>query len=177
MLIATKDAVPRKQWETQTDVQAFQKRPSSEQAPDSEHTMRSQRFCFLIWPLAAAFAIAPLHSQTPASNPSATAPTIKVETRVVLLDVVVTDNKGEPVTGLNNRDFQVTEEGVLRRTQNRATGPDQTSGNAGQRLYELSQHEIRGLRQRPLARLVEHAAVRPSLRAPASDQLSEQCPA
>ncbi len=74
--------------------------------------MRSRRFCYLTWPLAAACAIAPLHSQAPAPNASAAAPTIKVETRVVLLDVVVTDNKGEAVLGLTNKDFEVTEEGA-----------------------------------------------------------------
>ncbi len=74
--------------------------------------MRSRRICYLIWPLAAAFAVAPLHSQSPAPNASATAPTIKVETRVVLLDVVVTDNKGEAVVGLTNKDFQITEQGM-----------------------------------------------------------------
>jgi VWFA-related protein len=75
--------------------------------------MRSRRIYYLLWPLAAGFAIAPLHSQAPAPNPPATAPTIKVETRVVLLDVVVTDSKGEAVAGLTNKDFQVTEEGAL----------------------------------------------------------------
>jgi VWFA-related protein len=75
--------------------------------------MRSRRIYYLLWPLAAVFAIAPLHSQAPAPNPPATAPTIKVETRVVLLDVVVTDSKGEAVAGLTNKDFQVTEEGAL----------------------------------------------------------------
>jgi VWFA-related protein len=74
--------------------------------------MTSPRIRYLLWPLAASFAIAPLHSQSPASNTSPTAPTIKIETRVVLLDVVVTDNKGEAVAGLTNKEFQVTEEGV-----------------------------------------------------------------
>jgi len=73
--------------------------------------MRSRRFCYLIWPLAAVFAIVPLHSQAPAPNASPTSPTIKVETRVVLLDVVVTDNKGEAVSGLIDKDFQILEEG------------------------------------------------------------------
>src|SRR5271165_4869265 len=81
-----------------------------ERIPYHEHTMRKPRIYYIFWPLAAAFVIASLHSQTP--NPPATAPTIKVETRVVLLDVVVTDNKGEPVAGLTNKDFQVTEEGA-----------------------------------------------------------------
>jgi VWFA-related protein len=73
--------------------------------------MRSRRICYLIWPLATAIAIAPLHSQAPASNASATAPTIKVETRVVLLDVVVTDHKGESIPNLRREDFNIEEDG------------------------------------------------------------------
>jgi VWFA-related protein len=73
--------------------------------------MRSQRFCYLIWPLAIASAIAPLHSQAPAPSPSAAAPTIKVETRVVLLDVVVTDHKGESIPNLRREDFNIEEDG------------------------------------------------------------------
>ena len=72
--------------------------------------MTSRRIRYLLWPLTAAFAIAPLHSQAPAPNPPATSPSIKVETRVVLLDVVVTNHKGEAVAGLTIKDFQVTEE-------------------------------------------------------------------
>jgi hypothetical protein len=37
--------------------------------------------------------------------------TIKVETRVVLLDVVVTDHKGESFANLRREDFQVAEDG------------------------------------------------------------------
>src|SRR5271163_5025217 len=73
--------------------------------------MRIRRIYYLLWPLAAAFAIAPLHSQAPAPNPSATAPTIKVETRVVLLDVVVTNHKGETITDLRREDFSIVEDG------------------------------------------------------------------
>ena len=74
--------------------------------------MRFPRVCYLVWPLAAAFAIAPLHSQSPASNSSATAPTIKVVTRVVLVDVVVTDDQGDAIVGLEKKNFQITEEGA-----------------------------------------------------------------
>lgn len=73
--------------------------------------MRSRRICYLIWPLAIAIAIAPLHSQAPAQSPPATAPTIKVETRVVLLDVVVTDHKGESIPNLRREDFHIEEDG------------------------------------------------------------------
>ena len=73
--------------------------------------MRQRRVFYVIWPLAAAFAIAPLHSQAPAPNASATAPTIKVETRVVLLDVVVTNHKGESIPNLSRDDFHIEEDG------------------------------------------------------------------
>jgi VWFA-related protein len=73
--------------------------------------MRSRRIYYRMWPLAAAFAIAPLQSQTPAPSASATAPTIKVETRVVLLDVVVTSHKGETIPDLRQEDFYIEEDG------------------------------------------------------------------
>ncbi|HKU27989.1 MAG TPA: VWA domain-containing protein [Candidatus Sulfotelmatobacter sp.] len=38
-------------------------------------------------------------------------PTFKAKARLVLLDVVVTTNKGEPVTGLKKEDFEVLEDG------------------------------------------------------------------
>ena len=71
---------------------------------------------YLLRFLLAAFAASPLHAQTPpttdASKPRQTATsTIKVETRVVLLDVVVTDHKGEAIPNLRQEDFQVTEDG------------------------------------------------------------------
>jgi VWFA-related protein len=70
-----------------------------------------RRLCYLICPLAVAIAIAPLHSQAPAPSPSSTAPTIKVETRVVLLDVVVTNHKGETIPNLRREDFNIEEDG------------------------------------------------------------------
>jgi hypothetical protein len=64
----------------------------------------------------AALAASQLYAQTPpgsgASNPPQTSPyTIKVETRVVLVDVVVTDRKGESMPNLRREDFQVAEDG------------------------------------------------------------------
>lgn len=64
----------------------------------------------------AAFAASPLKAQAPttshASNPPQTVtPAIKVETRVVLLDVVATNRKGETVPNLRQEDFQVIEDG------------------------------------------------------------------
>ena len=39
------------------------------------------------------------------------APTIRVSTRLVLVDAVVTDKKGQPVTGLKPEDFVIEENG------------------------------------------------------------------
>lgn len=55
--------------------------------------------------------------QSPAPQPVGT-PTIRVTAREVLLDVLVVDKNGEPVTGLSASDFHVTEQGeaqVIRR--------------------------------------------------------------
>jgi VWFA-related protein len=55
--------------------------------------------------------------QSPAPTP-AEAPTFRVTAREVLLDVLVIDKSGQPVTGLKDSDFSVTEEGeaqVIRR--------------------------------------------------------------
>lgn len=55
-----------------------------------------------------AFVTASPQSQTQAPQ---SIPTFKANTRLVLLDVVVTSNKGEPVTGLKKPDFEVLEDG------------------------------------------------------------------
>ncbi|HET6180280.1 MAG TPA: VWA domain-containing protein [Candidatus Sulfotelmatobacter sp.] len=61
--------------------------------------------------------VVPLHAQSapPGSN---TAPTIKTNVRRVLVDVVVTNDKGDAVTGLHKEDFEILEDG---KTQSVAT--------------------------------------------------------
>jgi len=46
-----------------------------------------------------------------AQDNSAAIPTVKAKVREVLVDVVVSDNKGNPVPGLKHEDFQVFEDG------------------------------------------------------------------
>jgi len=46
-----------------------------------------------------------------AQTPNSQVPTIKTEANIVLVDVVVTQGKGEPVVGLHREDFQVSEDG------------------------------------------------------------------
>jgi VWFA-related protein len=62
--------------------------------------------------LALLVSTAPLvHSQTaPPASSDATA-TLKAKARLVLVDVVVTNDKGDPVTGLQKKDFEVFEDG------------------------------------------------------------------
>jgi VWFA-related protein len=50
-----------------------------------------------------------LHSQSPSQ--AVPAPTIRVSTRLVLVDVVVTDKQGKPVSGLKAEDFTIEEKG------------------------------------------------------------------
>src|SRR5215472_19169945 len=49
-------------------------------------------------------------SQNPQDN-SAPVPTVKAKVREVLVDVVVTDSKGDPIPGLKHEDFQLFEDG------------------------------------------------------------------
>jgi VWFA-related protein len=50
--------------------------------------------------------------QAPAASPTEVpAPTIRVSTHLVLVDVVVTDKQGKPVTGLHPEDFVIQEKG------------------------------------------------------------------
>jgi len=52
-----------------------------------------------------------LLSQTPPPSATSQQPVIKSEVRIVLVDVVVTQGKGETVGGLHKEDFQATEDG------------------------------------------------------------------
>ena len=53
----------------------------------------------------------PLHSQTAVPDSGNAVATIKSKVRLVLVDVVVTNNKGDAVTGLQKQDFEVLEDG------------------------------------------------------------------
>jgi VWFA-related protein len=77
---------------------------------------------------------------SPPSNPQV--PTLSVTTREVLLDVVVTDGDGRPVTGLTAADFTIKEEGDL------------------QRLAHLEEHHP--MSQEDLARLKSAPALPPN---------------
>lgn len=53
----------------------------------------------------------PARPQNAAQENKPPIPTLKTRARLVLVDVVVTDNKGEPVPGLKKEDFEVFEDG------------------------------------------------------------------
>src|SRR5580692_13021834 len=61
-----------------------------------------------LFPLLLAFS---LHSQTATPDSGNSVATIKSKVRLVLVDVVVTNGKGDAVTGLQKQDFEVLEDG------------------------------------------------------------------
>src|SRR5436309_2761860 len=63
----------------------------------------------LVMELAAGIAFAQSSPQGGSAPAQATDPKIKVETRVVLVDVAVTDAKGDPILNLKRGDFRITE--------------------------------------------------------------------
>jgi len=72
----------------------------------SFHQYRNLRPALLL------LAVSSIQVQTPRSQTTnSQIPTIKTEANVVLVDVVVTQRKGEPVVGLHREDFQVSEDG------------------------------------------------------------------
>lgn len=66
---------------------------------------------FVVFAVAATLACASLYSQNNAPEPADTQTTIRVNSRAVLVDVIVTDQRGKPVTGLKQDAFTVTEQG------------------------------------------------------------------
>lgn len=63
-------------------------------------------------PLVVLWAAIAAYPQSQTAAPGAhSVPTFKAKARLVLLDVVVTDNNGEPVTGLKKENFQLSEDG------------------------------------------------------------------
>jgi len=66
--------------------------------------------CLALFPLSLT-AQAPAQDSTQTLAQPSPTPTLSIATREVLLDIVVTDKSGQPVTGLTAADFAVTEEG------------------------------------------------------------------
>lgn len=71
--------------------------------------MSHRSFILCLALLASSATLVSSQTASPASNDSAA--TLKTKARLVLVDVVVTNDKGEPVTGLQKKDFEVFEDG------------------------------------------------------------------
>src|SRR5579863_10357086 len=70
------------------------------------YMFRKLGYCFVVMGLAA-----PLVAQTPAQDAATPTSTLQINSRAVLVDVIVTDKSGKPVTGLKQDAFAVTEQG------------------------------------------------------------------
>jgi VWFA-related protein len=71
-----------------------------------------RRSCCFLQLILSPCLIFPLHAQTNAEVGQAHVPTLNVDTKAVILDVVVTKSEDEPIKGLHQDDFQVKEDGV-----------------------------------------------------------------
>ncbi len=69
---------------------------------------RSFGLCFLC---ALILGVTSLHAQTSAQSSPTAMPSFQTKVSEVLVDAVVTDRKGEPVAGLQKKDFQILEDG------------------------------------------------------------------
>jgi VWFA-related protein len=70
-------------------------------------------------------------------QPVATAPVITTESRLVLVDTVVTDKKGQYVTDLTQKDFKVFEDNKEQPITSFSSGSDPAIQNANQRHYMI----------------------------------------
>lgn len=90
-------------------------------------------------------AATPKPAQTQNSS-SATAPVLRVTTRLVLVDVVVTDNSGRPVTDLKQSDFDVRENGKPQKVVAFAFQPPPRLGNSGYKPLPLAPDVVTNMR-------------------------------
>jgi VWFA-related protein len=72
---------------------------------------------------------------TPAPPPQAAAPPLKSEARVVRVDVIVTDKKGDYIHDLTAKDFKLYEDNKQQEIANFAFGGDPTSPVGGEKHY------------------------------------------
>ncbi len=87
----------------------------------SPKNMKSPRLAYLL-PLMSLLLALEAAAQTPTPTPvKVDDDVIKVESRLVVVPVSVTDESGNPVTGLTNGDFRVTEEGRVQKLESFGT--------------------------------------------------------
>ena len=72
-----------------------------------------------------------------AQQPMATAPVIRTESRVVLVDAVVTDKKGHYISDLKQQDFKVYEDNKEQAISSFSFGADPAVQDANQRHYMI----------------------------------------
>ncbi len=94
----------------------------------------------LVLPTCAAWMLAwPQTQQTPPAQPAAaegsTTPTIKAETRLVLVDTVVTDKQGNYIRDLTQKDFRVWEDNKEQPVKTFSFETDPNSPSDNQRRY------------------------------------------
>jgi VWFA-related protein len=103
-------------------------RRDSRKHPFRHHT--ASRWLALLLSLSLA---SPLPGQTPQTPDSVPGLSIRVSSRLVLVDVVVTDKHGQPVLGLQSADFSLTEKGKPQKISV-FTSPNQAAKPAGPTL-------------------------------------------
>ncbi len=80
----------------------------------------------------------PAKPEAPAQQqPVATTPVIRTESRVVLVDAVVTDKKGNYVHGLTQKDFKVYEDNKEQAVTSFSFGNDPTGPVSAQKHYMI----------------------------------------
>jgi VWFA-related protein len=95
-------------------------------------TPRQRLSCHFILPFTTTFVALAAMAQTPSPTTEPPAPTVRVTTHMVLVDVVVTDKQGKPVTGLHPDDFVVEENGKTQKIANLITPAESAPATAPQ---------------------------------------------
>ncbi|HKD65071.1 MAG TPA: VWA domain-containing protein, partial [Candidatus Acidoferrales bacterium] len=85
----------------------------------------------------AASPAAPPAAAEPAPQPQQNAPVVRSETRLVRVDVIVTDKKGNYVHDLSANDFKVYDDNKQQQVANFSFGADPSSPAAGERRYTV----------------------------------------
>ena len=134
------------------------------------------RYTFLLLPF---FLTVLLFSQTGPTSNSQAPVTFQSNVRVVLLDVIVTDSSGAPVTGLTENDFRVFEDNKQQKIASfkEHNGAPITTADLPPLPPNVYTNypavKTRGFHQRAPDGLSEHANAGPAVRAPADPQVPE----